>query len=207
MARKTSQPRIELRPSRRGVRADPRRETARRDRRQQPRRVRRAAVTPTRRQDVNAAVDAVQVARNVDAGNRAGAAAILDDYIPDCDVCALAAAELLRHMAMFVVELVHDQDRTVWDGWLAARMANLVAGPHDDAHRLVIAAHRGDWDQFWDRVRDYAGDHTPLSELIYELARLGDSALRTAPSCYEKWPAGFYQQSYQLALDGADFGG
>jgi hypothetical protein len=61
-------------------------------------------------------------------------------------------------------------------------------------------AFEGDWAEFWSHVESYAptgpDGKTPLQALIYELAALGDHALRSPPSC----AADFYDQHYQLAL-------
>lgn len=131
----------------------------------------------------NPAVDAVQLIRCVDTINAAGRDAILADYIPTdgCDACADDIRNLLTHMALFVAELIH-HNTDLDSRWLGRQMSNLVAGPHEDAHRLVIdGAFYGDWAQFWDFVDSYTtrrGDtatHADLSPRPPRRQRAADS--------------------------------
>ncbi|GJN99544.1 hypothetical protein NJB18091_30160 [Mycobacterium marinum] len=158
-------------------------------------------ITPIRR-------DAVQLVRCARHGNSQMRNAILIDYgIQEHDHPLI---DLIIHLAYFIHELVEDNPKLDSD-WLEIRHGNLVCGPHEDAHRFVQAAWEGNWPEFWKHVQDDYTDDLPdedtgkhgrngVEELIWQLAFLGNSVMRTGPECYDNWPEDFYQVHFDLDL-------
>jgi len=118
--------------------------------------------------------------------------------------------DLITHLAYFIHELTEhcaDDDESTWNN---TRYRNLVHGPHEDAHMFVDAAFSGDWEAFWTNLAESYTDDLPdnigkygikgIEELVFELATLGNSVLRTLPELYDEWPEGFYTAHYKLDL-------
>ncbi|PEG58504.1 hypothetical protein CQY21_21550 [Mycolicibacterium boenickei] len=136
--------------------------------------------------------------------------AILADY--GIDEHDHPIVDLLIHLAYFVHELVEDNPKT-GSTWMEIRYNNLVCGPHEDAHRFVNAAFEGDWEAVWNNIRHYTDDlpddvgkHGPkgAGELIWQLADLGNSVLRTVPEGWDEWPESFYQSTFEMDLGDHD---
>ncbi|OHT93179.1 hypothetical protein BKG60_07245 [Mycobacterium syngnathidarum] len=152
--------------------------------------------------------DAVQLVRCAKHGNPQLRHTILADY--GIEDHTHPHIDLFTHLAYFVHELTAHCARDDETTWNNTRYQNLVCGPHEDAHMFVDAAFRGDWEIFWSNVHESYTDDLPedigkygrrgIEELIFELAHLGNSVLRTLPDCYKEWPEDFYTTYFEMDL-------